>query len=135
MESYQLCKEYLDLVAAYPSHARMVKGHVHKLLRGWLSEFTDIRERIQRDASGGDLTILCSLVSACGCVCWAAAVGSSCMGGGTRRRWLCWLVLAAATAGSAGLLDCRIAQAGGLIVRPSHAPDTMVPCLTPAQPS
>jgi hypothetical protein len=64
LESYQLCKEYLDLVAAHPSHARMVKGHVHKLLRGWLSEFTDIRERIQRDASGGDLTLLRSLVGA-----------------------------------------------------------------------
>jgi hypothetical protein len=69
MESYQLCKEYLDLVAAYPSHARMVKGHVHKLLRGWLSEFTDMRERIQRDASGGDLTILRSLVGAGGGMC------------------------------------------------------------------
>jgi hypothetical protein len=71
MESYQLCKEYLDLVAAYPSHARMVKGHVHKLLRSWLSEFTDIRERIQRDASGGDLTILRSLVRTSGCMGWA----------------------------------------------------------------
>lgn len=62
MESYQVCVEYLDLVASYPSHARMVKGHVHKLLRGWLAEFTELRERIQRDASGGDLTVLRSLV-------------------------------------------------------------------------
>ncbi|KAF6259714.1 dihydrouridine synthase-domain-containing protein [Scenedesmus sp. NREL 46B-D3] len=66
LESFQLCKEYLDLVAEHPSHARMVKGHVHKLLRGWLSEFTDIRERIQRDASGGDLTALRSLVAELG---------------------------------------------------------------------
>jgi hypothetical protein len=73
MESYQLCKQYLDLVAAYPSHARMVKGHVHKLLRSWLSEFTDMRERIQRDASGGDLTVLRSLVGAYSCR-WQHAV-------------------------------------------------------------
>lgn len=66
MESYQVCVEYLDLVASYPSHARMVKGHVHKLLRGWLAEFTELRERIQRDASGGDLTVLRSLVAELG---------------------------------------------------------------------
>ncbi|KAG1661006.1 hypothetical protein FOA52_007171 [Chlamydomonas sp. UWO 241] len=39
-----LLREYLHLVQQYPTPMRMVKGHVHKLIGGWLSEFHDLRD-------------------------------------------------------------------------------------------
>lgn len=108
LESFQLCKEYLDLVAEHPSHARMVKGHVHKLLRGWLSEFTDIRERIQRDGSGGDLTTLRSLVGARG-VCWDSAHVCCCgMQLAGREKLLCRGWVLSTTVLLAFLLHCAV---------------------------
>jgi hypothetical protein len=32
LKSLQLAEEYLQLCESYPSHLRMVRGHVHKLI-------------------------------------------------------------------------------------------------------
>jgi hypothetical protein len=37
----------------------MMKGHVHKLIQGWLSEFTDLRERL----NAGGCSSGCSLLA------------------------------------------------------------------------
>lgn len=47
------CLEYLRLCVQYPTHLRMVKGHVHKLCGPWLAEHTDLRAAINK----GDLDI------------------------------------------------------------------------------
>jgi tRNA-dihydrouridine synthase 1 len=39
-----LLREYLHLVLQYPTPMRMVRGHVHKLIGGWLAEFHDLRD-------------------------------------------------------------------------------------------
>ncbi|KAI8471105.1 MAG: dihydrouridine synthase-domain-containing protein [Monoraphidium minutum] len=46
LDRLRLCREYAEANAAHPAHPRMVKGHVHKLVQGWLAEFTDLRERL-----------------------------------------------------------------------------------------
>jgi tRNA-dihydrouridine synthase 1 len=38
--------EYCELAERYPTPFRMVRGHVHKLLGGWLTEFTDLRDEL-----------------------------------------------------------------------------------------
>ena len=43
-----LALEYCDLAEAYGAVPRMVRGHVHKLLGGWLSEFTDLRDMLNQ---------------------------------------------------------------------------------------
>ncbi|KDD74535.1 tRNA-dihydrouridine synthase [Helicosporidium sp. ATCC 50920] len=43
-----LLLEYLDLAAEHPVPYRMVKGHAFKMLNAWLSEHTDIRERLNQ---------------------------------------------------------------------------------------
>lgn len=63
LETFKMCQQYLDLVAAHPTHMRMVKGHVHKLLQGWLAEFTDIRDRLNREAASLGVSGLQRLVS------------------------------------------------------------------------
>lgn len=40
--------EYLDLVEGHPVPLRMVHGHVHSALSGWLAEFPDVREDLNR---------------------------------------------------------------------------------------
>ena len=45
-----LALEYCDLAEAYGAVPRMVRGHVHKLLGGWLSEFTDLRDMLNQGA-------------------------------------------------------------------------------------
>lgn len=32
MDAYRLCCDYLERCAAAPTHTRMVRGHVHKLI-------------------------------------------------------------------------------------------------------
>jgi tRNA-dihydrouridine synthase 1 len=41
-----LALEYCELAERYPTPPRMVRGHVHKLLGAWLSEFTDLRDAL-----------------------------------------------------------------------------------------
>ena len=41
-----LLREYLQLVIQYPVPHRMVKGHVHKLIGPWLSEYHDLRDKV-----------------------------------------------------------------------------------------
>ncbi|KAJ9528481.1 hypothetical protein QJQ45_020542 [Haematococcus lacustris] len=48
LEGVRLCEEYLGLVVQHPVPARMVRGHIHKLLGGWLAEYTELRERLNR---------------------------------------------------------------------------------------
>lgn len=43
-----LMYEYLDLVENHSVPLKMVHGHMHSTLGGWLSEFTDIREETNR---------------------------------------------------------------------------------------
>ncbi len=43
-----LALEYVSLAEEYGAVPRMVRGHVHKLLGGWLSEFTDLRDMLNR---------------------------------------------------------------------------------------
>ena len=45
-----LALEYCDLAEAYGAVPRMVRGHVHKLLGPWLSEFTDLRDMLNQGA-------------------------------------------------------------------------------------
>ncbi|CAL8460605.1 g134 [Coccomyxa elongata] len=44
----QLLLEYLDLVDLYPCPMRMVTGHAFRMLGAWLSEFTDLRDRLNQ---------------------------------------------------------------------------------------
>ena len=45
-----LLRDYLNLVLEYPVPRKMVIGHVHKMIGGWLSEHHDLREKVN---SGG----------------------------------------------------------------------------------
>jgi tRNA-dihydrouridine synthase 1 len=38
--------EYCALAERYPTPPRMVRGHIHKILGTWLSEFTDLRDAL-----------------------------------------------------------------------------------------
>lgn len=67
-----MCVQYLELAARHPTPPRMVKGHVHKLLRSWLAEFTEFRERINKVAGSGDVQALRDVVRV---GCWAAGAG------------------------------------------------------------
>lgn len=40
----RLLLEYLELTKQYETPARMIRGHVHKMVGHWLAEFTDLRE-------------------------------------------------------------------------------------------
>ncbi|KAK9908593.1 hypothetical protein WJX75_000138 [Coccomyxa subellipsoidea] len=44
----QLLLEYLDLVEVRPAPMRMVTGHAFRMLGAWLSEFTDLRDRLNQ---------------------------------------------------------------------------------------
>lgn len=50
----EVCLEYLALCRQYPTPLRMIRGHVHKFMGGWLSEFTDLRERINKMYTEGE---------------------------------------------------------------------------------
>ena len=41
-----LLRDYLKLVLRFPAMMRMVKGHIHKLIGPWLSEHTDLRDKV-----------------------------------------------------------------------------------------
>ena len=43
--------EYLDLCETYDTPQRMIRGHVHKLLRSWFEVFPDVRERMNNEVS------------------------------------------------------------------------------------
>ena len=43
-----LALEYCDLAESYGAVPRMVRGHMHKLLGPWLSEFTDLRDMLNQ---------------------------------------------------------------------------------------
>ncbi|CAD7700974.1 unnamed protein product [Ostreobium quekettii] len=47
----RLLREYLQLAVQHPVPNRMMKTHVYRLLGDWFSEFTDIREQLNRDRS------------------------------------------------------------------------------------
>lgn len=49
MDECRLFREYLELVSEYPVNLGFVKGHAFRLLGNWLSEFTDIRDELNRD--------------------------------------------------------------------------------------
>ncbi|KAK3236500.1 hypothetical protein CYMTET_53364 [Cymbomonas tetramitiformis] len=42
--------EYLDYCAKYPTPMRMVKGHVHRMLRGWFQEHHDLRDQFNKES-------------------------------------------------------------------------------------
>jgi tRNA-dihydrouridine synthase 1 len=42
----QLGLEYCAFAERYPTPPRMVRGHIHKILGAWLSEFTDLRDAL-----------------------------------------------------------------------------------------
>lgn len=48
LDGCHLLLEYLDLVDLYPTPWRMVKGHAFQLLGPWLTEFTDLRDQLNR---------------------------------------------------------------------------------------
>lgn len=48
LDGCHLLLEYLDLVDLHPAPWRMVKGHAFQLLGPWLSEFTDLRDQLNR---------------------------------------------------------------------------------------
>lgn len=52
LEGLRACEEYLQQCEQYPTHLRMVRGHVHKLITGWLGEYPEIRNRMHQ-LSGG----------------------------------------------------------------------------------
>eukprot|EP00879_Flechtneria_rotunda_P031914 GHRR01035010.1.p1 GENE.GHRR01035010.1~~GHRR01035010.1.p1 ORF type:complete len:170 (-),score=15.27 GHRR01035010.1:34-543(-) len=72
MLKFQLCQQYLKLAAQHPTHTRMLKGHVHKLLQGWLAEFAELRDKINREAGSmgvhGLQVLVSALFSAEGCI-------------------------------------------------------------------
>jgi tRNA-dihydrouridine synthase 1 len=39
-----LALQYCELAETHPTPMRMVRGHIHKLLGAWLTEFTDLRD-------------------------------------------------------------------------------------------
>jgi tRNA-dihydrouridine synthase 1 len=41
-----LLRDYLQLVIEYPIPRKMVCGHIHKMIGGWLSEHHDLREKV-----------------------------------------------------------------------------------------
>jgi hypothetical protein len=43
-----LLREYLQLCIKHPVPMRMIKGHVHKLIHHWLSEYHDLRDIVNR---------------------------------------------------------------------------------------
>lgn len=53
-EPAQVALEYLALCRAHPTPMRMIRGHLHKILQGWLAEFTDLRERISKTYLEGE---------------------------------------------------------------------------------
>ncbi len=61
LERLRLCREYAEAVASHPVPPRIVKGHVHKLLQGWLSEFTDLREKLNHGGCGSAAALLALL--------------------------------------------------------------------------
>ena len=61
LERLRLCREYAEALAAHPVHPRMAKGHVHKLLQGWLAEHQDLRERVNRGACASGAALLALL--------------------------------------------------------------------------
>lgn len=46
VEGVRLLKEYLELAEQYPTPMRMIRGHTFSLIGPWLSEFTDLRDKI-----------------------------------------------------------------------------------------
>jgi len=45
----ELLLEYLELTETYTTPLRMVKGHIHKMVGPWLSEFTDLRDWLNKE--------------------------------------------------------------------------------------
>lgn len=41
-----LLRDYLNMVLEYPTPRKMVIGHIHKMIGGWLSEHHDLREKV-----------------------------------------------------------------------------------------
>ncbi|GBF92704.1 tRNA-dihydrouridine(16 17) synthase [NAD(P)(+)]-like [Raphidocelis subcapitata] len=58
LERLRLCREYAELCAQHPVVPRMVKGHVHKLVQGWLAEFTDLRDRLNTNGCSTPAALL-----------------------------------------------------------------------------
>ncbi|KAL4427937.1 hypothetical protein ABPG75_002026 [Micractinium tetrahymenae] len=54
LDGCHLLLEYCDLLDLHPTPWRMVKGHAFQLLGAWLTEFTDIRERLNKSHDGWD---------------------------------------------------------------------------------
>eukprot|EP00798_Chlamydomonas_sp_ICE-L_P020225 gene20225-26978_t len=46
LEGVPVVRKYLENCLKYPIPMRMIKGHIHKLVGPWLSEFTDLRDML-----------------------------------------------------------------------------------------
>jgi tRNA-dihydrouridine synthase 1 len=45
----RLLLQYLEMTDKYTTPLRMVKGHIHKMVGPWLSEFTDLRDWLNKE--------------------------------------------------------------------------------------
>lgn len=54
LDGCHLLLEYCDMLDLHPTPWRMVKGHAFQLLGPWLTEFTDLREQLNKSHDGWD---------------------------------------------------------------------------------
>lgn len=50
-ECAEMLLEYLDFVEKYPTPIRMVRGHVHKMLKSWFNLYPHVRERMNSEVA------------------------------------------------------------------------------------